>query len=99
MLGGRAAKWAVWAAAGVLLADAVAATVAVRLLVVDSASEAERSLQQLKNGADFAVLAREKSTDATAIDGGFLGRIDPATLRPELREALQGLRPGELSGI
>ncbi|MGC9949650.1 MAG: FG-GAP-like repeat-containing protein [Bryobacteraceae bacterium] len=99
MLRRKAALWAVWAAAGVLLADAVAATVAVRLLVVDSPGEAVRILQQLKNGADFAVLAREKSTDATAVDGGFLGKIDPATLRPELRDALRGLRPGALSPI
>jgi len=82
-----------------LIADAFAATVAVRLVVVDSAGEAERIQKQLKNGADFAVLARERSTDATAIDGGFLGKVDPTSLRPELRDALQGLRPGELSGI
>ena len=95
----KAAKWAIWAAAGVLFADAVAATVAVRLLVVESPGEAQRILKQLQAGADFAVLAREKSTDATAIDGGLLGKIDPASLRPELRDALQGLRPGELSQI
>jgi len=87
------------AAAGVLIANTVAATVAVRLIVVDSAGEAERIRQQLKSGFDFGVLAREKSTDATAIDGGFLGKVDPGSLRPELRDALRGLRPGELSPI
>jgi hypothetical protein len=89
----------VWAAASVLLAAAVGAAVPVRLVVVDSAGEAERILKQLRNGADFAVLAREKSTDATAVDGGYLGKIDPASLRPELRDALQGLRPGEISRV
>jgi len=74
-------------------------TVAVRILVVDSADEAAKFLQQLKDGADFAALARDKSTDATSVDGGLLGQVDPAMLRPELRDALQGLRPGELSRI
>ncbi len=78
---------------------ASSATVAVRLVVVDSSAEAERILKQLQAGADFAVLAREKSTDATAVDGGFLGKVDPATLRPELRDALRGLPPGSLSPI
>jgi tetratricopeptide (TPR) repeat protein len=74
-------------------------TVGVRVLVVDSADEAARILGQLKGGADFGALAREKSTDATSVDGGFLGQVDPATLRPELRDALHDLRPGELSRI
>ena len=76
-----------------------AQTVAVRVIVVDAADEAARILRQLQAGSDFAVLAREKSTDATSVDGGFLGQVDPAALRPELRDALQGLRPGELSRI
>jgi tetratricopeptide (TPR) repeat protein len=76
-----------------------AETVEVEVLVVDSADEAAGILRQLQGGADFAELAREKSTDATSVDGGFLGRVDPATLRPELRDALQGLRPGELSRV
>ena len=81
------------------LAAEAAGTVAVRIIVVDAADEAARILLQLKRGADFAGLAREKSTDATSVDGGFLGQIDPASLRPELREALQGLRPGDLSRV
>jgi len=76
-----------------------AATVAVRIIVVDAADEAARILQELKGGADFAKLARDKSTDATSVDGGFLGQVDPAALRPELRDALQGLRPGDLSRV
>ncbi len=92
-------KKAIWAAIVLTLAPAFAATVALRLVVVDSAAEASRILKQLQSGADFAALARERSTDATAIDGGFLGNVDPAALRPELRHALQGLHPGDLSPI
>jgi len=74
-------------------------TISVRILVVDSVDEAAKFLQELKSGADFAALAREKSTDATSVDGGLLGQVDPASLRPELRDALHDLRPGELSRI
>jgi len=70
-----------------------------RLIVAGSASDAEKILEQLKNGADFAVLARERSVDATSVDGGFLGNVDPATLRAELRDALRGMEPGQLSGV
>src|SRR5580658_5896979 len=41
-------------------------TISVRTLVVDSVDEAAKFLQELKSGADFAALAREKSTDATS---------------------------------
>jgi tetratricopeptide (TPR) repeat protein len=54
---------------------------------------------ELEKGADFAVLAREKSVDATSLDGGLLGKVDPATLREELRTALRGLAPGQLSPV
>ncbi len=44
-------------------------------------------------------MAKAKSTDPSADDGGFMGKLDPATLRPELRDALQGLGPGQLTGV
>lgn len=70
-----------------------------RLLVLNSAEEAARVRAQLEKGADFAVLAREKSVDATSLDGGLLGNVDPATLRIEIRTALRGLAPGQLSPV
>ncbi|HEV3197810.1 MAG TPA: FG-GAP-like repeat-containing protein [Bryobacteraceae bacterium] len=79
--------------------DASPTTIPLRLIVVNSAAEAERLQEQLKTGTDFAVLAREKSVDATSIDGGFLGNVDPATLRAELRDALQGVEPGRISRV
>jgi tetratricopeptide (TPR) repeat protein len=66
---------------------------------VDSAGAAATILDRLKAGDDFAVLARQKSVDATAIDGGFMGDVDPNTLRSELRDALRGMQPGQLSPI
>src|SRR5579871_2768800 len=73
--------------------------VPLRLLVVNSAAEAETILKQLQKGADFAVLAREKSVDPTSVDGGLLGKVDPATLRAELRNAIEALRPGQMSAV
>ena len=79
--------------------DASPATIPLRLIVVNSAAEAEKLQEQLKSGADFAVMAREKSVDATSLDGGFLGNVDPTTLRAELRDALQGLERGRISRV
>ncbi|HEX9112467.1 MAG TPA: FG-GAP-like repeat-containing protein [Terriglobales bacterium] len=71
--------------------------VSLRIIVVSSSGEALQILGRLRYGEDFAALAREKSTDSTAADGGSMGKLDPATLRLELREALQGVGPGQVS--
>jgi len=76
-----------------------AGEVTLRIIVVSSADEAERILERLKQGQDFAVLAKLKSIDSTADDGGLMGKIAPAMLRPELRDALQGLGPGQISPV
>ncbi|MBV8674640.1 MAG: VCBS repeat-containing protein, partial [Acidobacteriaceae bacterium] len=73
--------------------------VEVGILVTATEPQAEDALRQLKAGADFRVLAREKSTDPTSNDGGSMGELDPAQLRPELADALKGLRPGQYSAV
>src|SRR5581483_6670731 len=70
-----------------------------RLIVVGTREEAEDVVDQLARGRDFEVLARERSIDPTGPDGGDLGALDPASLRPELREALRGVGPGLHTGI
>ena len=80
-------------------AQTQSSTVGLRIIVVNSASEAQQILEQLKGGADFATLARQKSIDSTAGDGGSMGKVDPATLRVELRDGLIGLQAGEISGV
>ena len=74
------------------------APVSLRIIVVRSAEEAQSVLERLKTGEDFAALAREKSQDSTAEDGGSMGQVDPSTLRRELREALEDLGPGQVTG-
>ena len=70
-----------------------------RILVLNSAEEAARVRVELEKGADFAVLARQKSVDATSLDGGLLGKVDPSTLREEIRTAVRGLAPGQISPV
>lgn len=90
---------------GLILFSQVARTgddadaIPVRLIVLNSAGDAQAVLNRLNAGDDFAVLAREQSVDPTATDGGFLGRVDPTSLRAELRDALRGVPPGQLSKI
>jgi tetratricopeptide (TPR) repeat protein len=73
--------------------------VELRIIVVDSSSQAEHVLEKLKNGEDFAALAKEVSIDPTASDGGYMGLVNPSTLRSELREALKGILPGQMTGL
>lgn len=70
-----------------------------RIIVVNSVEQAQQIAAELKKGADFADLARKKSIDSTATDGGSLGRVEIASLRPELRDALAGVAPGQITGI
>jgi parvulin-like peptidyl-prolyl isomerase len=69
------------------------------IIVVDSPTQADKILQRLKNGEDFASLAKQFSIDPTASDGGSMGRVDPAALRPELREVVTHLSVGEMSSV
>src|SRR5580700_8172047 len=71
----------------------------IRIIVVPSASQAQTILDQLKQGRDFAELAKATSSDPTAADGGYMGRPDPATLCPELRDTLKGVSAGQFTGI
>ena len=73
--------------------------VPVRIIVLETQEKAEHVLGELKAGADFAAVAKAESTDPTAAEGGSLGMVTPEGLRTELRGAMQGLEPGQFSGI
>lgn len=72
-----------------------------RYIQVDDAALAQSLLEQVRNGADFAALAREHSLDgATALDGGDLGYFSRGTLLvPELEEVAFNLQVGETSDV
>lgn len=69
------------------------------IIVTASADEADSVLKQLKAGFDFGVLAKEKSIDPSAKNGGYIGAIDPSQVRPELRPAVSGIKAGEFTGV
>jgi tetratricopeptide (TPR) repeat protein len=79
--------------------DSQSDQVSLRIIVVSTQEEAQRIADRLKNGEDFAVLAKEKSSDPTADSGGYMGTLDPSSLRTELKDALSGLSPGQTSPI
>jgi len=66
-----------------------------------SESEARRRLVALKervtHGADFAELARLHSNDLSASRGGDLGWLNPGDTVPEFEQAMNRLKPGEVS--
>ncbi len=78
--------------------SAASSTSQVCIIVVDSEPEAASLAQRVRSGEDFSALAKQKSLDPSADQGGSLGKMDPGALRTELREALSQVRPGELAG-
>lgn len=76
-----------------------------RIIIVKTASEAQHAIEQLNAASDradaFATLARERSVDASAREGGLkprLSAVDP-TLPVALRQWLANAKAGEPSGI
>src|SRR5271154_3041682 len=84
---------------GMVRAQNLPSGVELRIIVVDSSAKADRVVQRLRSGEDFAALARELSIDPTASEGGSMGRVDPSSLRAELRESLKGIAPGQISSV
>jgi tetratricopeptide (TPR) repeat protein len=85
--------------AGIASAQDASNAVELRIIVVDSAAKADRIVERLKGGEDFAALARELSIDPTSSDGGSMGRVDPSALRSELRDALKGIATGQITHV
>ena len=73
--------------------------VLLRVIVVNTENEAKQILEELKSGKEFGTIAKNKSIDPSAEDFGYLGKVDLATLRPELREALHGVGPDQITNI
>ncbi|MFL1468021.1 peptidylprolyl isomerase [Marinobacter sp. HN1S83] len=68
-----------------------------------SEAQAESAIRdlyrQIRDGADFAVLAREHSDDpVSGSDGGNLGWVSPGQMVPEFEQAMMDANVGELKG-
>src|SRR5439155_11751211 len=68
-----------------------------RHILVESEEEAKALLDQLKSGTDFATLAKEKSKDPGAAEGGDLGYFTKEQMVPEFAEVAFRMYPGQLS--
>jgi peptidyl-prolyl cis-trans isomerase C len=64
-------------------------------VLVDSREEAEEILQQLRNGASFEELARQRSIDPSSTRGGDLGYLGKGAMNPAFEPFVFGLQTGE----
>ncbi|MCK5877407.1 MAG: peptidylprolyl isomerase [Candidatus Marithrix sp.] len=64
----------------------------VRHIQLKTEAEAQAVVEELKNGKDFTVIAKDKSTDiGSANQGGDLGWINESVTEPEFWKAVNGL--------
>jgi len=68
-----------------------------RHILVATKEEAEAIIAQLDAGGDFEAIAKEKSTDGAAAQGGDLGFFGPGQMVPAFEEAAFALEVGQFS--
>lgn len=66
-------------------------------ILVDTEEAALAVVEELAGGADFAAVAREKSTGPSGPNGGQLGWFGKGAMVPEFEEAVIALEPGAVS--
>ena len=59
----------------------------------------EELLEKIKNGADFAKLAKNNSTDISKIDGGDIGYFQKGQIPKPFEDAAFALEPNDISDI
>ena len=68
-----------------------------RHILVEAEAEAKAVVEELKKGADFAEIAKKKSKDPGASDGGDLGFFTKDQMVPEFSAVAFTLEPGKIS--
>ena len=71
--------------------------VAASHILVESEKEALEIAADLKNGSDFADLARQKSQGPSGVEGGKLGYFTKGRMVPEFSDVAFSLKIGEIS--
>ena len=68
-----------------------------RHILLKEEDEAKAVIKELEGGADFAELAKKKSTGPSAPNGGSLGTFGPGDMAPAFEAAAFALEPGSFS--
>ena len=66
-------------------------------ILVETEEEAQDLVAELEGGADFAELARERSTGPSGPNGGALGWFAAGQMVPEFAAAVTAMEPGAIS--
>ncbi len=66
-------------------------------ILVKTKEEAEKIIKELKDGGDFAKIAKEKSECPSKQNGGDLGYFGKGAMVPEFEKAAFALKVGEIS--
>lgn len=67
-------------------------------ILVETEKAANEIMKMLEGGADFATLAKEKSTGPSGPSGGDLGWFGPGAMVPEFDQAVAEMKVGEFVG-
>lgn len=67
-------------------------------ILVKTEDEARQLIKMLEDGADFATLAKDKSTGPSGPSGGELGWFGEGQMVPEFETAVKALDVGQVSG-
>ncbi len=73
-------------------------TACARHILVDTEDQCQDLINQIKNGADFAKLAKEYSKCPSAKQGGDLGKFGPGQMVPEFDKVVFNETVGEPHG-
>ncbi len=68
-----------------------------RHILLETEADAQSAIEQLNAGADFAALAKERSTGPTGPNGGDLGYFRRGAMVAEFADAAFAMKPGEHS--
>lgn len=66
-------------------------------ILVETEEEAVTVAQEVRDGVDFASVAREKSTGPSGPNGGSLGWFSAGTMVEPFQDAVEALEPGDIS--
>ena len=67
--------------------------------IAKTAAKAQEVLTQIRNGADFAAMAKKYSEDTTGANGGEIGWIGRGQTVKEFEDAAFAMKPGEISNL